>query len=306
VQDEISTAQVYIAASFAAWGANLPRESSSRQNSARHSDLTDVEPTQNPQPRGPTAVSKKLVGKVALVTCGSSGLGLATAHRFASEGAQVFITGRRKDELDHAAQRIGHGAVGVRGDISNMADLDQLYEVIKEQSGRLDVLFANAGGGEFSPLGQITEAHVDKWLGINIKGTLFTVQKALPLMPDGASIVLNGSMASRKGMPAFGVYAATKAALRSFARTWSVDLRERKIRVNVVAPGTVVTPAYKNQLGMTDDQIKQFEAQAAAATPLGRAGTADEIANAVLFLASDDSSFVNGIELFVDGGAAQI
>ena len=251
-------------------------------------------------------MSKRLVGKVALVTGGSSGLGLATAHRFASEGARVFITGRRKDELDHAVEHLGHGVVGVQGDISNMADLDRLYEVIKERAGRLDVLFANAGGGEFSPLGQITEAHVDKWLAINIKGTLFTVQKALPLMPDGGSIVLNGSMVSRKGMAAFGVYAATKAALRSFARTWSVDLRERKIRVNVVAPGTVVTPAYKNQLGMTDDQIKQFEAQAAAATPLGRAGTADEIANAVLFLASDDSSFVNGIELFVDGGAAQI
>jgi len=251
-------------------------------------------------------VSKRLVGKVALVTGGSSGLGLATAHRFASEGAKVFITGRRKGELDHAVEHLGHGVVGVQGDISNLADLDRLYEVIKEQSGRLDVLFANAGGGEFSPLGQITEAHVDKWLGINIKGTLFTVQKALPLMPDGGSIILNGSMVSRKGVPAFGVYAATKAALRSFARTWSVDLRERKIRVNVVAPGTVVTPAYQNQLGMTDDQIRQFEAQAAAATPLGRAGTPDEIAKAVLFLASDDSSFVNGIELFVDGGAAQI
>ncbi len=251
-------------------------------------------------------MSIKLTGKVALVTGGSSGLGLATAQRFASEGAKVFITGRRQEELDRAVEQIGHGAVGVQGDISKLADLDRLYEVIKEQAGRLDVLFANAGGGEFMPLGQITEAHVDKWLGINIKGTLFTVQKALPLMPDGASIVLNGSMVSIKGMPAFGVYAATKAALRSFARTWSVDLRERKIRVNVVAPGTVVTPAYKNELGMTDDQIKQFEAQAAATTPLGRAGTPDEIAKAVLFLASDDSSYMTGIELFVDGGAAQI
>ncbi len=251
-------------------------------------------------------MSNKLAGKVALVTGGSSGLGLATAQRFASEGAMVFITGRRKEELEMAVGQIGHSAVGVQGDISKMADLDRLYDVIKKQAGRLDVLFANAGGGEFAPLGQITEAHVDKWLGINVKGTLFTVQKALPLMPDGASIVLNGSMVSRKGMPAFSVYAATKAALRSFARTWSVDLRERKIRVNVVAPGTVVTPAYKNELGMTDDQIKQFEAQASAATPLGRAGTPDEIAKAVLFLASDDSSYVTGIELFVDGGAAQI
>lgn len=241
-----------------------------------------------------------------MITGGSSGLGLATAHRFASEGAQVFLTGRRQEELDRAVTQVGHGAVGVRGDISSMADLDRLYEVIKNQAGRLDVLFANAGGGEFAPLGQITEAHFDKWFGINVRGTLFTVQKALPFMPEGASIILNGSMVSRKGLPAFGVYAATKAALRSFARTWSVDLRERKIRVNVVAPGTVVTPAYKNELGMTDDQIKQFVAQAAATTPLGRAGAPDEIAKAVVFLASDDSSYVTGSELFVDGGAAQI
>jgi len=251
-------------------------------------------------------MSNKLAGKVAFITGGSSGLGLATALRFASEGAKVFISGRRSEELDKAVEQIGHAAVGVQGDISKSADLDRLYEVIQQQAGRLDVLFANAGGGEFAALGSITEAHVDKWLGINIKGTLFTVQKALPLMPDGASIVLNGSMVSIKGFPAFSVYAATKAALRSFARTWSVDLRERKIRVNVVAPGTVVTPAYRNGLGMTDDQIKQFEAQAAATTPLGRAGAPDEIAKAVVFLASDDSSYVNGAELFVDGGAGQI
>lgn len=251
-------------------------------------------------------MSTKLAGKVALVTGGSSGLGLATAQRFASEGAKVFITGRRKEELDNAVQQIGHDAIGVQGDISNLGDLDRLYDVIKQQASRLDVLFANAGGGEFAPLGQITEAHVDKWLRTNIKGTLFTVQKALPLMPDGASIVLNGSMVSRKAIPAFSVYAATKAALRSFARTWSVDLQARKIRVNVVAPGTVVTPAYKNELGLTDDQIRQFVDQASAVTPLGRAGTPDEIAKAVLFLASDDSSYVTGIELFVDGGAAQI
>jgi NAD(P)-dependent dehydrogenase (short-subunit alcohol dehydrogenase family) len=251
-------------------------------------------------------MTNKLANKVALVTGGSSGLGLATARLFASEGAKVFITGRRKSELDHAIEQIGHDAVGVQGDISSMADLDRLYEVIEQQAGRLDALFANAGGGEFVPLGQITEAHVDKWLSINFKGTLFTVQKALPLMPDGASIVLNGSMVSRQGVPAFSVYAATKAAIRSFARTWSVDLRERKIRVNVVAPGTVVTPAYKNVLGMTDQQIESFEKQAAAATPLGRAGLPEEIAKGVLFLASDDSSYVTGIELFIDGGAAQI
>ena len=249
---------------------------------------------------------KKLEGKIALITGGSSGLGLATAHRFAAEGARVFVTGRRKEEVDRAAEQIGHGAVGVQGDIAKLADLDRLYDVIRARAGRLDVLFANAGGGEFMPLGQITEAHVDKWLGINVKGTLFTVQKALPLMPDGAAIVLNGSMVSIKGLPAFGVYAATKAAVRSFARTWSVDLRQRRIRVNVVAPGTVVTPGYKNELGMTDEQIKAFDAQAAAGTPLGRTGTPDEIAKAVLFLASDDSSYVTGVELFVDGGQAQI
>lgn len=251
-------------------------------------------------------MSQRFEDKVVLITGGSSGLGLATAHRFAGEGAKVFISGRRREELDQAVEQVGHGVVGVQGDISSMTDLDRLYAVIKEQAGRLDMLFANVGSGEFAPLGQITEAHFDKLFRINVKGTLFTVQKALPLMPDGAAIVLNGSMVSRKAIPAFGVYAATKAALRSFARTWSVDLQDRKIRVNVIAPGTVVTPGYKNELGMTDDQIKQFVAQAAAATPLGRAGTPDEIAKAVLFLASDDSSYMTGTELFVDGGAAQI
>jgi NAD(P)-dependent dehydrogenase (short-subunit alcohol dehydrogenase family) len=251
-------------------------------------------------------MSKKLEGKVALITGGSSGLGLATARLFAAEGARIFITGRRQTELDAAVEVIGSDAIGVQGDISNLADLDRLYEVIRQKAGRLDVLFANAGGGTFLPLGRITEAHYDTIFDINVKGTLFTVQKALPLMPDGAAIVLNGSMVSKKAFPAFSVYAATKAALRSFARSWSVDLKERRIRVNVVAPGTVVTPGYKTQLGMTDDQITQCEAQASATTPLGRTGTADEIAKAVLFLASDDSSFVTGIELFVDGGAAQI
>jgi NAD(P)-dependent dehydrogenase (short-subunit alcohol dehydrogenase family) len=251
-------------------------------------------------------MSNKLAGKVALITGGSSGLGFATAKRFVTEGAQVFITGRRQAELDAAVKQLEGNATGVQGDIAKLADLDRLYDVIGKQSGRLDVLFANAGGGAFVPLGQITEEHFDKYFGINVKGTLFTVQKALPLMPDGASIVLNGSMVSTKGLPAFSVYAATKAALRSFARTWSVDLKGRKIRVNVVAPGTVVTPGYKNELGMSDEQIKQFEAQAAAGTPLGRVGTPDEIAKAVVFLASDDSSYITGIELYVDGGVAQI
>ena len=248
----------------------------------------------------------KLSGKIALITGGSSGLGLATAKRFAAECAHVFITGRRQPELDNAVKEIGGSVTAVRGDVSNLADLDRLIATIREQKGRLDILFANAGGGAFAPLGQVTEAQFDKYFDINVKGTLFTVQKALPLIPAGGAIVLNGSMVSIKGFPGFGVYAATKAALRSFARTWSVDLKGRNIRVNVVSPGTVVTPAYKSELGLTDEQIEGFAAQAAAVTPLGRTGTPDEIAKVVVFLASDDSSFVNGIELFVDGGAAQI
>jgi NAD(P)-dependent dehydrogenase (short-subunit alcohol dehydrogenase family) len=246
----------------------------------------------------------KLDGKIAVITGGNSGLGLATAERFVAEGAYVFITGRRQDQLDAAVRTIGRNVAGVQGDISSLDDLDRLFATVREKKGRLDVLFANAGIGEFAPLGQITEAHFDKTFDVNVKGTVFTVQKALPLMSAGASIVINGSMVSIKGMPAFGVYAATKAALRSFARTWSVDLRERGIRVNVVSPGTVVTPAYKTL--MTDEQIEGFTAQAAATTPLGRVGTPDEIARAVVFLASEDASFVDGIELFVDGGAAQI
>ena len=247
----------------------------------------------------------KLEGKVAVVTGGNSGIGLATAKRFVAEGAHVFITGRRHAELDAAVSQIGKNVSGVQGDVPNLADLDRLYATVKQQKGRVDVLFANAGLGEFVPLGQITEAHFDKTFGVNVKGTLFTVQKALPLMPDGGSIVMNGSMVSMKGWPAFGVYAATKAALRSFARTWSVDLKSRKIRVNVVSPGTVITPGYKNA-GLSDEQIAQIEAEAAAATPLGRVGTPEEIAKAVVFLASDESSYVTGIELFVDGGLAQI
>jgi len=220
----------------------------------------------------------KLTGKIAVITGGTSGIGLATAQRFVAEGAQVFITGRRQAELEAAVTQVGGTAIGVQSDVSNLADLDRLYDTITQPAGRLDILFANAGVGEFVLLGQITEAHFDKTFGINVKGTLFTVQKALPLMPDGASIVLNGSMTSIKGSPAFGVYAATKAALRSFARTWSIDLKDRKIRVNVVSPGTVITPGYKNALGLSNKQIAQIETQAAAATPLGRAGTPDEIA----------------------------
>lgn len=248
----------------------------------------------------------KLQNKIALITGGSSGLGLATAERFLAEGATVFITGRRQEELDAAVAKLGDRAIGVQGDISKLEDLDRLYAVIQETAGRLDVLFANAGGGAFVPIEQVTEAHFDKYFGINVKGTLFTVQKALPLMPKGGTIVVNGSNAAVKGIPSFGVYAATKAALRSLVRTWSAELKPRGIRVNIVQPGVVVTPGYKNELGLSDAQIKNLEDDAAAANALGRAGTPDEIAKAVVFLASDDSSYVAGIELFVDGGATQL
>jgi NAD(P)-dependent dehydrogenase (short-subunit alcohol dehydrogenase family) len=240
-----------------------------------------------------------------LVTGGNSGIGLATAKRFAQEGATVFITGRRKEELDNAAREIGPKAIAVQGDVSKLADLDRLYDIIKQKAGRLDVLFANAGGGEFVPLGQITEAHFDKWFGINVKGLLFTVQKALPLMPDGASIILNASIVSQKGMPAFSVYSATKAAVRSFARSWTNDLKERKIRVNALSPGPIDTPAVDGLAG-DEEKSKQFKAQMAAQVPLGRVGQPDEIAKAAVFLASDDSSYVTGIELFVDGGMIQV
>ncbi|HXO99931.1 MAG TPA: SDR family oxidoreductase [Luteibacter sp.] len=243
-------------------------------------------------------------GKIVLITGGSSGLGLASAERFVREGATVYITGRRQAELDAAAAKLG--VTAIQGDIANSADLDRIFATIREKSGHLDILFANAGGGEFVPLGHITEAHFDKYFGINVKGTLFTVQKALELMGPGSAIVVNGSMVSIKGAPAFGVYAATKAALRSFARTWASDLKGRDIRVNVVAPGTVVTPAYKSELGMSDEQIAGFSEYAASVTPLGRTGTPDEIAKAVSFLASDEASYITGVELFVDGGQAQI
>jgi NAD(P)-dependent dehydrogenase (short-subunit alcohol dehydrogenase family) len=248
----------------------------------------------------------KLSGKIALITGGSSGLGLATAGRFIAEGAYVFITGRRQDALDAAVATLGPDAHGIRGDISDIADLDRVFAEITERKGRLDVLFCNAGLGSFAALGQITEQHFDGIFDVNVKGTLFTVQKALLLMPDHSAIVINASMVSIQGVPAFSVYSASKAALRSFARSWSVDLKPRGIRVNVVSPGTIVTPGYKNELGLNDEQIAQMVASTADTTPLGRAGTPDEVAKAVCFLASDDSSYVTGIELFVDGGAAQI
>ena len=250
--------------------------------------------------------STKHAGKVALVTGGSTGIGLATAKRLAREGATVFITGRRQAELDAAVTEIGHGARAIRGDISSAEDLKRVVDTVAAEHQRIDILFANAGGGEFSPLGQITEAQFDKYFDINVKGTLQTVQSALPLMRAGSAIVITGSIASVQGVPAFGVYAATKAALRSFARTWASDLKGRDIRVNVVAPGVVVTPAYKTELKLSDEQIEAYSKEVAETTPLGRVGSTDEIAKAVSFLASDDASYITGIELFVDGGRVQV
>jgi NAD(P)-dependent dehydrogenase (short-subunit alcohol dehydrogenase family) len=246
----------------------------------------------------------KLEGKIAVITGGNSGIGLATAQRFVAEGAYVFITGRRQSELDAAVKQISKNVTGVQGDVSNLADLDRLYATIKEQKDRIDILFANAGAGELAPLGAITEEHFDKAFNLNVRGLLFSVQKALPLLHDGGSIILNASTSASKGMPAASVYAATKAAVRSFARSWTTDLKERKIRVNAISPGVIVTPGY-SAFGTTE-QIEQFVAQMKTTIPMGRTGEADEIAKAVVFLASDDSSFVTGIELFVDGGMNQV
>jgi NAD(P)-dependent dehydrogenase (short-subunit alcohol dehydrogenase family) len=250
---------------------------------------------------------KALEGKVAVITGGNSGIGLATAQRFVSEGAYVFINGRRQSELDAAVKKIGKNITGVQGDVSNLADLDRLYSMVKEEKGRIDILFANAGVGELVPLGEITEAHFDKTFGINVKGLLFTVQKALPLFQDGGggSIILNASIAASKGIEASSVYSATKAAIRSFARTWTVELKHRKIRVNAISPGMIDTPGL-NGLAQSEEQIEQFKTSFVSNVPMGRMGSPDEVAKAVSFLASDDSSYVTGIELFVDGGMAQI
>src|ERR1700688_3001956 len=241
---------------------------------------------------------ERLRGKVAVITGGSTGIGLATAKLFVKEGAHVFITGRRQKELDEAVKAIGSSVTGVQGDVAKLADLDRLYETVKKK-GRIDIVFANAGFGEFASLGSITEEHFDRLFSVNVKGALFTVQKALPLLNNGGSIILTGSVASVKGTPAFWVYGATKAAIRNFARAWTVELKDRRIRSNVLSPGPTETPAISQQPA---DAI----ARIVSTIPMGRMGEADEIANAALFLASDDSSFVTGIELFVDGGRAQI
>ena len=247
----------------------------------------------------------KLDDKIALVTGGSSGIGLAAAKQFVREGACVFITGRRDPELASAVKEIGHNITGVRSDVSNPADLDGLFAQIQREKGRLDILFANAGVARYAPLGKITEELYDWIFDINVKGLLFTVQKALTLMPDGASIILNASIVGTKGFPANSVYSATKAAVRSFARTWTTDLKDRRIRVNAVSPGPIDTPGL-NELLSSSEAGEQRAKMIAATVPLGRLGRSDEIAKAVTFLASDDSSYVTGIELFVDGGVAQV
>jgi NAD(P)-dependent dehydrogenase (short-subunit alcohol dehydrogenase family) len=247
----------------------------------------------------------RLEGKIALITGGNSGIGLATAKQFVNEGAYVFITGRRQSELDAAVKQIGKSVTAVQGDVSKLGDLDRLFAQIKREKGRLDIVFANAGVATYAPFGTITEEHYDSIFNINVKGLLFTVQKALPLLPDGASIILNASIVASKGFSSNSVYSATKAAVRSFARTWTTDLKDRRIRVNAVSPGPIETPGLNNLLassGAGEERLKMLSNN----VPLGRLGTSDEIAKAVVFLASDDSSYVTGTELFVDGGFAQV
>jgi len=247
----------------------------------------------------------KLKEKVALITGGNSGIGLATAKRFVREGAYVFITGRRQKELDTAIKEIGENVTAVQGDVSNLADLDRLFAQIKKEKGKLDIVFANAGLAKYAPLGKITEDFYDSIFNINVKGLLFTVQKALPLLRDGGSIILNASIVASKGLSSNSVYSATKAAVRSFARTWTTDLKDRGIRVNAVSPGATDTPGLKELLASSDTG-QERQKMISETVPLGRLGTPDEIAKAVVFLASDDASYITGAELFVDGGIAQV
>ena len=247
----------------------------------------------------------KLEGKIALITGGNSGIGLATAKQFVNEGAYVFITGRREPELAAAVKEIGRNVTGVQGDVANLGDLDRLFAQIQQEKGRLDIVFANAGVAKYAPFGEITEELYDSIFNINVKGLLFTVQKALPLMPDGTSIILNASIVASKGLPANSVYSATKAAVRSFARTWTTDLKDRRIRVNAVSPGATDTPGLSDLLASAEVGEERLQ-MISNSVPLGRLGTPDEIAKAVVFLASDDSSYVAGVELFVDGGFAQV
>src|SRR4029453_3983670 len=246
-----------------------------------------------------------LEGKIALITGGNSGIGLATAKQFVNEGAYTFITGRRKPELAAAVKEIGRNVTGVQGDVSNLADLDRLFCQKKKEKGKLDIGFANAGVAKYAPLGTITEEFYDSIFNINVKGVLFTVQKALPLLPDGASIILNASIVASKGLPSNSIYSATKAAVRSLARTWTTDLKDRRIRVNAISPGPIDTPGLSELLASSETG-QERKKMISTTVPLGRFGAPDEIAKAVLFLASDDSSYITGTELFVDGGFAQV
>lgn len=248
---------------------------------------------------------KSLEGKIALVTGGSSGIGLATAKRFVDEGAHVVITGRRENELKEAATLIKKNVTTVVGDVSHLEDLDRLYAVVREKHGHIDILFANAGAGTIAPLAVATEAHFDQTFDVNVKGMFFTVQKALPLFKDGGSIILNSSVSNVLGLPGFTAYAASKAAVRNFARGWALELKDRKIRVNCVSPGAIDTPALATTTGLTAEQAEQAVAQFTTQIPMGRRGMPEEIAAAVVFLASDESSYITGIDLPVDGGMAQ-
>jgi NAD(P)-dependent dehydrogenase (short-subunit alcohol dehydrogenase family) len=251
-------------------------------------------------------VARKLEGKIAVVTGGTSGIGLATAKRFTAEGARVFVTGRRQAELDAAIAAIGPMATGIQADSAHLGDLNRLYEQVKADAGRIDVLFVNAGGGTMLPLGSITEEQYEDTFGRNVKGVLFTVQKALPLLVDGASVILTSSNVSIKGTSAFSVYSASKAAVRNFARSWTIDLKARRIRVNVISPGPIKTPGLVNLAGPDAAQQQGLLDYMASTVPLGRVGDPDEVAGAAVFLASADASFIAGAELFVDGGQAQI
>jgi NAD(P)-dependent dehydrogenase (short-subunit alcohol dehydrogenase family) len=247
----------------------------------------------------------KLEGKIALITGGNSGIGLATAKQFVDEGAYVFITGRRDPALATAVKEIGRNVTGVHGDVSNLSDLDRLFAQIEREKGQLDIVFANAGVAKYASFGTITEEFYDSIFNINVKGLLFTVQKALPLLPDGASIILNASIVASKGFSSTSVYSASKAAVRSFARTWTTDLKERRIRVNAVSPGSTDTPGLSELFASTETGQQRLK-MISNTVPLGRLGTPKEIAKAVVFLASDDSSYITGTELFVDGGFAQV
>jgi NAD(P)-dependent dehydrogenase (short-subunit alcohol dehydrogenase family) len=247
----------------------------------------------------------RFAGKVAVITGGNSGIGLAAARRFVQEGARVFLSGRRAAELRAAVDELGSAATAIACDVTKVLEVEAFYEEVRRQVDHVDVVFANAGVGGLVPLAEITESHMDWIFGVNLKGTVFTVQKGLPLLRDGGTIVLNASMVSILASPAFSVYAASKAALRSFVRSWMVELQDRRIRVNAVSPGVTPTPGYAN-LGLTGAALDAYVASQTALIPLGRVATPDEIAKAVLFLASDESSYVNGVELFVDGGQAQV